>query len=73
VRAVLPVSDLFLVLNVLLLVVLLLVQRRTLHRYFNQWWTSWCEHHPRRWKPQSPPRLSTLPSWSRSPAHALQA
>ena len=47
-------SDLSLLLNVLLLIVLLLLQHRTLQRYFNQWWASWREHHPRRWKPQSP-------------------
>jgi hypothetical protein len=53
VRAALPVSNLSLVLNVLLLLVLLWFQRRTLQRYFNHWWVTWSERHPRRWKSQS--------------------
>ena len=48
-RVALLVSDLSLLLNVLPLVVLLLFQHRTVHRYFKQLWTMWQQHHPRRW------------------------
>ncbi len=46
--------DVSLLLNVVLLLFILLFQRRTLQRWFKQWWVTWQQHRPRRWKPQSP-------------------
>jgi transposase-like protein/IS1 family transposase len=50
----LPMSDLALLLNFMLLLVLIFMQRRALWRRFKQLWVTWQQHGPRRWRPQSP-------------------
>ena len=49
-----PVSDFALLLNFVLLLVILFIQRPALQRWFQQLWVTWQQHRPRRWKPQSP-------------------
>jgi hypothetical protein len=47
-------SDLALLLNFMLLLVLLFMQRRSLQRLVKQLWVTWQQHRPHRWKLQSP-------------------
>ncbi len=49
-----PVFNLSLLLNVVLLLCILFFQRRTLQQWLKQLWITWQQHRPRRWKPQSP-------------------
>ncbi|MBK9745830.1 MAG: IS1 family transposase [Chloroflexi bacterium] len=48
------VFDVSVVVNLLFLLLLLFLQRRSLQRLVKQLWVTWQQHHPRRWKPQSP-------------------
>ncbi len=46
--------DVSLLLNFILLLVMLFLQRRILQRWLKQLWVTWQQQRPRRWKPQSP-------------------
>ncbi len=49
-----PLVDFSLLLNFILLLFILVFQRRTLQRWLKQLVVTWQQHRPRRWKPQSP-------------------